>query len=189
MGRKRNYKKGLEFENKFAEYMLSELKYDNCKVRKSMTGKENVKGVQADIIGIINDKRGMDFRKYAIIMLISVMFILVGIFMNLLSEDWAYIILVLIAGAVVYSLLSQKLDNKYTWVECKNHAEHIGIKIVRDFYHEVQDHNNSQDKKITVHKMIFVVASGFVDNALQFASEKGIDCYIKDGESFKKIIY
>ncbi len=61
--------------------------------------------------------------------------------------------------------------------------------MVRDFYNVVQDYNNSKDKKYPMSKMIFVSASGFVDNALQFATEKGIECYTKNKDTFNKIDY
>ena len=66
--KKSSYQKGLDFEKEFATFMKEELKYDKIKVRKQVSGKHNIKGAEADIIGVEHDNRSEWFRKGAIIL-------------------------------------------------------------------------------------------------------------------------
>ena len=120
--KKSTYEKGKEFEDKFARYMLKKLGYDKVKTKKSITGQENVKGTEADIIGIVHDPRSERFRKLAIGVLVLAFLILVAGAMELIAfnEDEMYFIIFLEFCAVVYAIIGRKLGDKYTWVECKN---------------------------------------------------------------------
>jgi hypothetical protein len=184
-----SYYKGIAFEQKFSIYMISELKYDSIKRRKSMTGNENVKGSQADIIGVKYDPRGKVYKKFAVIIGIIGVLIAILVIAQKLPDECLFFYILAVIGTVIYGLLGKKFDDKYTWVECKNRTKIIDLRMVRDFYNEVQDYNSSKDKKYAISKLIFVSASGFVDNALQFAVQKDIECYKLEGNKFKKIEY
>lgn len=185
MGRKKKtaYKKGEEFEKKFANYMLKELGYDRVKVRKSITGQENVKGTEADIIGIEHDIRGEKFRKLAIVTLIVALMGFALCLTENLSEDFLSFFAVLEGGSLLFVLLSRRFTDNYTWVECKNRQTKTDIKMVRDLYNNVEDNNRSKDRKFKIDKMIFASSSGFVNNAEQYAYEKGIKCYMPNSKN------
>lgn len=181
--------KGKAFEQKFSIYMMTELKYDSIKRRKSMTGSESIKGSEADIIGVIYDIRGKRLKTAGLMLIGLAILLAICILAKLIHYDFAYFFLLFAVGGIIYVELSKKLNDKYTWVECKNRKNATDLRTVRDFYNVVQDYNNSKDKKISISKMIFVSASGFVDNALQFAVSKNIDCYKLNDKSFEKIEY
>lgn len=182
---KNSYDKGVQLENDFAKYMQDELGYDVVNTRKSVSGKENVKGVQADIIGVEYDERGERLRKAALITLGCCFSGSILGLAGLLPDSFQVLFGTLIFGSFLYVIIGRNMNNHYTWAECKNHKDKIDIKTVRDFYHEVKDHNLSKDKHFTVEKMMFVSSGGFIDNALEFAAHNGIRCYtIKD----KKIV-
>lgn len=186
---RQNYFKGLVFEQKFSIYMISELKYDSVKRRKSMTGSESIKGSEADIIGIIYNRKAESIRKAGIFFMIIAIISLIGVAFELIHKDFIYFFLLFGISGFVYGIIGKKKSRQYTWVECKDRTKTTDIRMVRDFYNSVQDFNNSKDKKYSISKMIFVSASGFVDNALQFASDKRIECYRLIDNSFQKIKY
>ena len=97
--------------------------------------------------------------------------------------------MVLQVGAMIYAFLSRYFSSKYTAVECKNHENKISLKMLREFYHQVLDNNKSKDKRYKLTKMIFVSKNGFVNNSLDFASSKEIECYQEDKNGFKKVQY
>ncbi len=66
---KTNFEKGIELENKFAEYMIAELGYDEIKERIMIKGIDNSKGVEIDIVGMRYDERSERFRKLAFVTL------------------------------------------------------------------------------------------------------------------------
>jgi len=182
-----SYAKGIKLENEFAEHMKNSMGYDAVNTRVSVSGRENVKGVQADIIGVKYDDRSEKTRKTCIIIALVTVFISVLGVIGFLNAA----LMIPVVAVQIYCLYniitSRKLHNQYTWVECKNHAAKINIKTVRDFYAEVCDHNNSLDRKFDIHKTIFVSSGGFIDNALQIAKGKGIKCFtIRDGD-FKEV--
>ncbi len=88
-----------------------------------------------------------------------------------------------------YAIIGRMLNTKYTGVECKNHKTKVNIKLVREFYHQILDNNQSKDKKYKLSNMIFVSKNGFVNNALEYASNKGILCYQQVENGFKKVQY
>ncbi len=184
-----NYAKGVAFEQRFSIYMMTELGYDKIRRRQAMTGSESIKGSEADIVGVILDPRGKKFKIAAKFCLAVCCLILIAVISELIPVESFIFYAVIIVFGIIYADISKKLVDKYTWVECKCRKTTSDIRIVRDFYNAVQDYNNSKDKKYSISKMIFVSASGFVDNALQYASEKGIECYCLSENKFQKVEY
>lgn len=182
------YYKGISFENEFAEHMKKDLNYDAANIRVSMSGKDNVKGVQADIIGVEKDDRMNRLRKAALyVLFVSILGTLFCI-LDIFVFDLIYFFAPLGLWCVIFPIIGRTMGDKYTWVECKNYSGKVSIKLVRNFYEEVKDHNASESRKFTVDKMIFVSANGYVENALRFAKHKGIECYIKNAKGkFEKI--
>lgn len=186
---KTTHQKGLELENKFAKYMKEKLGYNEVKERIMIKGIDNSKGVEVDILGIKYDDRSEMFRVVSIITLIISFFGLILSATEIIPFELISFFLVLEVGAIVYAFLSRYFSAKYTAVECKNHEAKINLKMLREFYHQVLDNNQSKDKRYRLTKIIFVSKNGFVSNSLEFAQSKGIECYQEDENDFKKVQY
>jgi len=183
------HEKGLELENKFAEFMKEKLEYNEVKKRIMIKGIDNSKGVEVDVLGVKYDNRSEIFR---ITSIITIVVAFIGVILSLteiIPFELVYFFMVLQVGAMIYAFLSRYFSSKYTAVECKNHENKISLKMLREFYHQVLDNNKSKDKRYKLTKMIFVSKNGFVNNSLDFASSKEIECYQEDKNGFKKVQY
>lgn len=186
-----NFEKGLELENKFAEYMIAELGYDEIKERIMIKGIDNSKGVEIDIVGMQYDERSERFRRLAFVTLAIALLGMGASFLEIepFNSDMIGFFVLIEFIAVGYAIIGRMLNTKYTGVECKNHKTKVNIKLVREFYHQILDNNQSKDKKYKLSNMIFVSKNGFVNNALEYASNKGILCYQQVENGFKKVKY
>lgn len=191
MAKKTTFKKGIELEKEFANFMKEELKYDNVKCRKLVSGTENIKGTEADIIGVIHNNASETFRNMAILITImGIIGLLISIF-NIMPEyigQESFIVwIVFMVIGYGYAYMSRILFDKYTWVECKNWKNKVSIDEVRKFDFQVKDNNNSKDKRFKIHKKIFVAANGFKQTALQYCEDKNILCYLKQKNKFIEV--
>jgi len=89
----------------------------------------------------------------------------------------------------VSAVLLRKFSNKYTSVECKNWTKKVEREKLVIFVDKVNQNNQAKDRIHSIDKKIFVSTKGFVDNAIQFAEEHEIDCYIKQENKFQKVEY
>lgn len=196
MSRESSYAKGKEFENRFGEFMKSDLDFDKIKPRTFLSSTINPKGSEVDIVGVRKDDRGKFFNVIAgVTMLVAVLLLLYGFYEAWLWYDDIWMIdpiytstmLGLEAIAIIYLILGANKFDKYTWVECKAWSKKVPIKEVRDCYHRYQEYNQSKDRKHTCHEMIFVSKSGFVANAIDYANEKGVKLYVESEDGFESV--
>lgn len=179
-----SYKKGKEFEQEFAKFMKNKLEYDKVKLRKQVSGKHNIKGAEADIIGVEHNPKSERLRD-ASIYLIFIALIGFGLIIGeVISTDWVGVCVVCELGAFFYHAISRKLGDKYTWVECKNQKHNVNLTLVRDLYNKVKDNNQSKDRRFKIHKIFFVARKGFVNVAEDYAHEHEIACFIQKGKLF-----
>ena len=60
---KSSYQKGKEFEDKFAKYLKTEMKYDRVKTRSQINAAQNSRGSNIDIIGERPSEKGKRIKK------------------------------------------------------------------------------------------------------------------------------
>lgn len=184
---KSSYQKGIELEAEFAKFMKEELKYDGVKTRKQIPGKYNIKGSEADIIGVTHDPRKERFRKASIVAIVIALLGFILILTGDLSEDWFTACLIIEVAGMIYVAINRRLGDKFTWVECKNWKTNIPIKEVSELYRKVQDNNASKDRRFKIDKLLFVANKGFVNVAEDFAREHNIACYVRQDNSFVEL--
>ena len=63
------------------------------------------------------------------------------------------------------------------------------INHVRKTIEEKADYVRSGDREYKFEYHYFVSANGFVENALKYAVDNNVICYVKEGNTFKKVGY
>lgn len=189
------YDKGRELETLFSVFMKHELKWDKVRVGAHMAGKANVKGAAIDVIGERLDERGRKFNT------ISIIWLIIAAGLLILSIVWAIndfdnggiglliISFVFMAGAIVFLIQSAKFNKENAWVECKNLKGKVNINQIDKSLRELNDYKASQNNEYKFEYHYFVSSSGYIENALKYAVDKGIVCYIKSGDTFKRVGY
>jgi len=189
------YDKGRELEHEFAQYMKANLRWHKVRVGAHLPGKSNRKGASIDVIGEVLDERGEKFHNIAILWLIIAGILLAS------SLVWAFedlenggigllIFAVMFAmGGIVFLLQSDKHNKRNAWVECKNLKGKANINQVRKSIEEYKDYKASTDKEYKFDTHYFVSASGYIENALKYALENGIECFEKKENKIVKATY
>lgn len=190
-----SYEKGLEFEKEFATFLRDELKWDKVRVGAHMTGKNNAKGTSIDVFGERLDYVGVKYMK------MFNRWMLASGFMAILSFIWFvqswgsdgvwFLIFSLasLISAIAFRLMSDANHKQNAWVECKNLKSKATVPHIHKTIMEFNDYRASgnTDNKFTHH--YFASANGYVENALKLATDNGIMCYVKIGDSFEQVNY
>jgi len=184
MAKKTTYKKGIELEEKFSQYLKDEMGYTETKIRFQVKQANNSRGANIDIIGRKLSEKGKFLKSLGITYLI-IFFLLIVLGIILLSnniEDWGgglifSGVIFEIFGTIAYAL-GLKYYNTNIWVECKNLKNKVNITQVRKMIDEINAYKNSGDKKYRFKEFAFVSASGFIDNAIELALANNIKCFI-----------
>lgn len=190
-----SYEKGRELENNFSTFMKHELGWTKTRVGAHMAGKLNVKGAAIDIIGERLDERGKTFRAVFMLWFVAGLFLLVYGIVEVfdgLDAQGAILLLFSLAtllGALVFITQSNKYNKENAWVECKNLKGKANINQIDKSLREKNDYIQSGNKDYKFDFHYFVSSNGFIENALKYAVDKGIICYIKEGETFKRVGY
>jgi len=184
MAKKRTtYKKGLELEIMFAEFMKEELGYNNTRVRAKVPQKNNNTGIEVDVIGKRLDERGKIFNVLAIISIVLFMLLFIYGLVEVIigsNNDLSLIFIISFVfgiGGIAYLLLSNHFNQENAWVECKNLKGKANITQVNKMIMEIEEYKLSKDNEYKFINYFFVSANGFIENAIKKAMDKGIDCY------------
>lgn len=189
------YDKGRSLELEFSVFMKRELNWEKVRVGAHMAGKTNSKGAAIDVVGERLDKRGKNFHSFATIWIIGagILFILALIwaFESFDNSGIGFLVVALafMASAIFFMIQSDIYNKENAWVECKNLKGKVNINQVDKSIREFKDYKNSGNKEYKFEEHYFVSSSGFVENALKYAIENNIKCYVKDGATFKHIGY
>lgn len=189
-----SFKKGIELEQEFCEYLKTNLGWEKARIRSQMSSKYNMRGTNVDVIAQrLNQKK----KKW----LILASFIYCAFFIYLiyfgfkiieLYEFKAYLILILAVIIGYYSYLFFKMTKtnitEYGWVECKNLKEKATIKHLQIMIVERDAHLQSE-KRFKIVETYFVSANGFKETAYNYALEKKIKCYLKQDNVFRETEY
>jgi hypothetical protein len=194
-----NFEKGDSFEKEFASYMKENLGYETTTTRRNVRSAANATGTNVDVIGFKTDPRGKNLRITGIIYILLALSV---IFIKSLytydnenntieSETSTVIFLVALFGvcAGCFAIYKGKtLESENGWVECKNLKTKATINHVTIMFEQFKNYENSNDNKHKFTELYFVSANGFVDNALEFAKQRNVRCFIKDSnEKFVEI--
>jgi hypothetical protein len=194
-----NFEKGDSFEKEFANYMKTNLGYEKTATRRNVRSAANATGTNVDVIGFKTDPRGKRLRMLGIIYI--ALALLVMIIKSLYTYDnenntvdstlSTVIFLVALFTFCVgcFSIYKAKaLESENGWVECKNLKSKATINHVTIMFEQFKNYENSNDNKHKFTELYFVSANGFVDNALEFAKQRNVRCFIKDSkEKFVEI--
>jgi hypothetical protein len=194
-GKKQNdYKNGADFEQRFANYLVTNLGYDNYQVRNQVKSVNNSRGTNVDIIGRRLDARGKRLENLGKIYLYLTGFVAAfGILLMFLMDDkWCGTVVILIAvviEVIAYVAVLKGIEFAFEniWVECKNLKGKADITQVRKTIDEISDYQKSGDTTYKFAEYAFVSANGFVDNAIGLAIKHGIKCYIVEDGKFKRV--
>lgn len=189
------FDKGIDLEKEFAEYVKETLGYSKIKIRFQVAAMNNKRGTNVDIMGYKLDERGKKLEKMALFYYIGMIPLLIIVFVLGFTSHWQnsfaglllIIVLLFAAFGLLGLILSRKFSHENIWVECKNLKNKVNINQVRKMLNEISEYRESGDKQYKFNEFAFVSLSGFVDNALELAIDNKIDCYIKEGNAFKKI--
>lgn len=179
-----SYKKGLDFENEVAKFIVEELKYDDTAVRPVVKGSTSNKGFEIDVLAKINDKGSDAMRVLARI------FIFVGGFFMLscifgIVQSFAYMILgfIFVLIAVIYIFKIQELLAKYSWVECKNLKNRVNRNQIIELVYKYKDYEKQKEKRYNIINKMYFSASGYNADAKSFAKENGVICFEKNDKN------
>ncbi len=176
------YKKGIDLEKKFAEYIKSEMKYDKIKIRFQVKQANNSRGANVDVIGQRKNETGETWEGMGIIWLIICFIALVVGFIMEFTNDWGsdlglYLI---ICGFIleIVGIIALVISNAYNidniWVECKNLKSKVNISQINKMLTEIKQYKASGDSQYKFKEYAFVSASGFIDNAIELAEANSI---------------
>lgn len=187
MEKSKAYKKGLDFENEVANYMIEVLQYDDVQVRPRVSGKTSDRGYEIDVLAKIKDKGGIMFRKIAIfVFFISVAMFLLSVF-EILDFGYIYISCLIALVSIVYVFLGKKLSAKYAWIECKNLKTKVKRNQIFELTNKFKDYNNLKEKKWNITSLMFFSSSGYDSDAKEFAKEHKIICFEQNKNNEFKI--
>lgn len=190
-----SYEKGRDFEISFSQFMKEELGWTKVRVGAHLSGKENQKGSNVDIIGEKLDQLGIKYKSYANKWMLSSGGLA---FLSLLwhIEKWGehgivflIFFLVVLAVGVLFRILSDIYNTQNSWVECKNLKGRANINHISKMIREMKDHKASKNDSHRFTHFYFASANGYVENALKLATDNGIICYMQDKNGFKEVKY
>jgi hypothetical protein len=187
-----SHSKGLSFEKEFSEFMISELGWEKAKIRTQQASKSNMRGINVDVRGERVDFKGKKLRKIGRFYL-SIFLFLLGLSYIETDPDTAgtYLDISLIfifVGSIVYFIGISKLKEN-AWVECKNLKGKATYVQVQKMINELNEYKESGNDRYKFVSAYFVSSNGFIDNALQLASDNKIICYEKKDGVFCLIEY
>ncbi|MCC6837609.1 MAG: hypothetical protein IT234_03615 [Bacteroidia bacterium] len=185
------YKKGLEFEKEVAEYLKTELKFDDVVVRPRVSGKYSDRGYEIDVLAKEIDNRGKMIGSWSVkLYLIGALIILITAFdyfleWNVLGWQFIFVGLTPILGSLIYVMLSnsKNMNDTYVWVECKNLKTKTKRGVVSDLIHRHDDYNLQKEKKWNINRLMIFSASGFDHDSKLLAERHNIVLYEKNDKN------
>jgi hypothetical protein len=184
-----SHSKGEEFEIEFANFMQKNLGYEKTINRRNVPSAQNGRGTNVDIIGFKTDPKGKENKNLGVIF---VMVALVGIVLKAfytignqmddasLSTMITFFLLILFLLGCFFIYNGRALESRHAWVECKNLKGTATYNHLTIMFEQYKNYQDSGDSKYKFKDLYFVSANGFVDNALEYAKQKKIKCFIKN---------
>ena len=189
---KASYDRGLDLEQRFCEFMKTELGYKEALRNTVQHSVNNPSGIKLDIMAKKNSRLGKLLMPISIALSFITIFIMIG---GLLYCYYAKIefktSMVIIAcvtevAGIAFYILSNKYTTELAWVECKNWERKVNIADIDKMLFEYRSNKKSRDSKHKFKYRYFVSAHGYVYNAQVHAEQNGIICYICSESGFEK---
>jgi hypothetical protein len=179
-----SYAKGNKLEREFAEFMKSDLGWDSVRVGVHLTGAIHRKGASVDIVAERLDERGKKLKTIGVIYAILFLFLLaIGLIEDI--EVLLYCSIVFEFAGIVAFIVSVGKNKEHALVECKNLKSKVSAGHIDKTLREIEDYKASKNSEFKFTHHYFVSASGYVETTLKYALEKGIICYVKNGDKFE----
>lgn len=184
-----NHEKGKSFEKQFLAFMKSDLGYGNAKIRGRVKSNIDSKGTQVDIIA----EKPNAFEKWFKITSLFLICI-VPILFHLLASKWTLntwsVVLIIEVVLIISILMSYKYNVKHVWVECKNQKGKVSVDQIHKMIDSCKAYKATKGKQFDFMNMYFVSASGYTDDAYNFARSQRVTCFILNKNGiFEEVTY
>lgn len=180
--------KGVLLESTFCGFMKFELGWNKARTRAQLNSKFNSKGTNVDIVAERNNQTWLKVQLFARISLLLVAgLVAYAIYSSQPIIGMAAFAFMSLCG--VFMTLGSLLYKEHAWVECKNQKERVSYAQMQKMVAEYEAYKASPDKEYRFVECYFVAANGFNENALKFAQDKSIRCYIVKNGIFVKTDY
>lgn len=179
-----SYEKGNRLEHEFAEYMKTHLGWKETRVGVHLVGNLNRKGASVDIVAKRMDKRGKEYAGNGL--LFSALCIALGLISYAIDNE--YLLgssIALLIVALMFIVTSVFLNQEHCLVECKNLSTKAVASHIDKTLREINDYKSTGDTEFKFRHHYFVSTNGYVETTLKYAMEKGIVCYVKNGDTFE----
>lgn len=192
---KTSHAKGEDFERLFARYMINELGWTGYIIRPYQKSKSNNRGSEIDIVGERKDKKGEELKRRGWAFLAAFVFLIAfGTFLVLEVDETVGLTLIIVAVlievlAVIILEKGKKLHTESVWVECKNRKSKSNYDDMHKSIGQLKEYNATKDRDRRYVAHYFVSASGFTNEALEYASKNNVTCYEYKEEEFKTVTY
>ncbi len=191
---KANQEQGKLLEEYFSEFMKSDLGYFKADRKISVHSKDNPKGIEVDIIAVKRGRGGAKIIMLSKVMLyLSTAFVSVPLILGSQKLSYLQIVLLTLLGLTMILLsalilnLVDKYATEYAWVECKSSKDKTTYEEVQKVIADLKSHKNSRDKEFDITYKYFVSINGFIPNALSYAQNNDIICYICEEKRFVQV--
>ena len=189
---------GKKLEADVARWMVKTLGYDSAVERKMISYKGST-AYEVDVYATRHDRRSkllavFGTAVYAVVLLSLVLgWTEVETFLKDLIATvapgvagWAVVIVSVLAGGL--ALWGWRSSETRAYIECKEYRAKVGRPIVTQMAGRIVLFGDARRRKKGREHWIVVAASGFSQPALEAAEEHGIDCYVRTGRGFAKVI-
>ena len=99
----------------------------------------------------------------------------------------------MIIGGIAWVLTKEYFEEKevHAWVECKNQLSTVKRQQMQKLISSAEDVKAHPDAKWKPDVLMYVSATGFDADALNFAMEYSIECYVpkENGRGFEQVDY
>jgi hypothetical protein len=187
------YEKGKEFEQAFANWLLTEQGYVTAKTRSAVFGRVTSEEPDVYAYKTVEEKENGNNGLSILFMLLFILSLVVGFYYGLEYED-VVSLLFFVAIGFVFGLLclifrSSKSVTKdcHVWAECKNIDGKVDKRMMQILIQSVSEVRSSESASWKPDIVMFAAANGFGETALALAKKECIQCYVPNGKSFQMI--
>lgn len=182
--------KGSALERKFADFMLQELNYKEIKLNETVKGKVSKSFYEVDVLGkrlSAESETKMRNGRYLIFggIILAALYLLEMLDIN--GDIFLIIGGLVVVGGLYYTYGKENLY-EYVWVECKNLKSKVSRDHINKLNNSATDFHDSKDNEFAFAELIFVSESGYSSEALNFAENHNITCYIPDEKDGFKVL-
>ena len=194
----RRQPRGIQLEKDFAKFMEDELDFDETKLRELVNGNIAVRPYEVDIHGIRTNSFYKNLQMIGLISFIAAILAYMGIvpeikqfFTSIVAsfspELAGSALLIFGIGGLLIGYYGKNRKGEHIWVECKDLKTNVKRTYVMKLVNSAEDVINNESADWQPTHFIMVSGSGFDQDAIGFAKEHEVDCYIRKGKSFETL--